>query len=222
MEFTLPTDKSAEEQLKQIATVEKARSPHRWVISTIIIFLLILGAIILTDPMRSKASDDYMKRGDQLLLEKKFVSAEVEYDKALALDSKNGLAKERIKLCGRAEMNISELQDLTDLYGSEEQKALFEEANQFPKNENVALEMTKTLLDKEEYQLAIIPAKTATEMDQNYATAWIYLGGADLKAAKLAEISPEAQEFYLTEARTAFGKASELNPDFKSPIVETK
>jgi hypothetical protein len=61
--------------------------------------------------------------------------------------------------------------------------------------------------------LAIIPAKTALEMDDRYRDAWLYLGIANLKTAQLSELKPEAQNQYLVEAKKSFNKVLELDPE---------
>lgn len=182
----------------------------KWLIG-IIIFLLLL--VLLSSPLRGKAASDYVKEGDKLLLQKKYISAEVEYKKALTLSSNNAVAKDHLDLANKASLNISEFERFFDLPQFAGFKAKYEEASEVPANQSDVVKLSKKLIEDGEYQLAIIPAKTAIEMDDSYRDAWLYLGIANLKTAQLLELKPDAQSQYINEAKKAFNKVLELDPE---------
>lgn len=182
----------------------------KWLIG-IIIFLLLL--VLLSSPLRGKAADSYVKRGDNLLLQKKYVSAKVEYTKALTLNTGNIVAKDHMDLAEKAATNIGEFERFFDLPQFADFKARYEIATTVPINQSDAVKISKKLIEDGEYQLAIIPAKTALEMDNNYRDAWLYFGIANLKTAELVELKLEDQNKYLAEAKQSFDKVLQLDPE---------
>ena len=182
----------------------------KWLIG-IIIFLFLL--VLLTSPLRSKAASDYVKEGDNLLLQKKYISAEVEYQKALTLNSNDAIAKDHLDLANKAAVNISEFERFFDLPQFAGFKAKYEEALEVPANQSDVVKLSKKLIEDGEYQLAIIPAKNATEMDSSYRDAWLYLGIANMKTAQFTELKPETQNLYLSEAKKDLNKVLELDPE---------
>jgi len=182
----------------------------KWLIGVIILLLLL---VLLSSPLRGKAATNYVKEGDNLLLQKKYISAEVEYKKALTLNSKDAIAKDHLDLANKAAMDISEFERFFDLPQFAGFKTKYEEATEVPANQSDVIKLSKKLIENGEYQLAIIPAKTALEMDDSYRDAWLYLGIANLKTAQFSELKPEAQNQYLEEAKKSFNKVLELDPE---------
>ena len=185
----------------------------KWLLG-IIIFLFLL--VLLSSPLRGKAATNYIEQGDSLLLQKKYVSAEVEYKKALTLNSNDAVAKDHMDLANKAALDISEFERFFDLPQFTNFKDKYEEATEVPANQSDVVKLSRKLVEDGEYQLAIIPAKTALEMDESYRDAWLYLGIANLKTAQLAELKTEAQNLYLSEAKKAFNKVLELDPENKT------
>lgn len=175
----------------------------------IVLFLLIL----LSSPLRGKAANNYVEKGDDFLLQKKYVSAEVEYKKALALNSENAVAKDHMDLAQKAAINVEEFERFFDLPQFSDFKTKFETAKEVPNNQSDAVKLSKRMIEDKEYQLAIIPAKTALEMDNEYRDAWLYLGIANLKTAEQTELKPEVQKNYLAEAKNSFNKVLQLDPE---------
>lgn len=182
----------------------------KWLlIATIVLAVLFLA----TSPLRGKAADDYVSKGDILLLQKKYISAEVEFKKALTLNPSNAIANDHINLARKAALNIGEFERFFDLPQFADFKNKYEIATDVPSNQSDAVKLSKKLIEDGEYQLAIMPAKTALEMDQKYRDAWLYLGIANLKAAQLSELKPEAKNKYLAEAKMSFTEVLQQEPD---------
>jgi len=186
----------------------------KWIL--IILFLLFL-ILLATQPLRGRASTSYIDSGDKFLAQKEYVRADLEYQKALILSPNCNQAKERQVLAKNVAGDISAVKNLNG-------NALFisivdkiNSASGFPGNETEAVRQSRQLIEEGEYQLAIIPAKTALEMDPNYRDAWLYLGLANLKAATLIQIWPDIAQEYLNKSKTAFSKVNELDPTYKIP-----
>lgn len=207
MKNTKPTDplviKNEKKFLHKIA---------RWVFAVVMMIVILF---LLTTPLRSHGADNYVKKGDQLLSEKKYLSADLAYQKALILNPKNKMASERRDLVTKAEDNVLVLEDFYKNSDNVSQKNLFSSVSAFPANETEALKLSKELIEKGEYQLAIVPAETAKQMAPDYALCWQYLGIANQRTTELSELSPEIKEKYLSAANAAFAKAKELNPEIQ-------
>lgn len=182
----------------------------KWLILILIMFVLLS---LLIKPFRKNWSNDYTKRGNIYLEQKKYLTAELQYKKALILNGKNEEARTMFEFSTSAEKDVLELEDFYKNRNLSVELELFEKAKAIPGSESEAVKIARELIDKEQYQLAIIPAKTATLMDKTYAEAWIYLGIANFRTAGYSEIRSENRENYLKEAKEAFLKAKELEPD---------
>lgn len=184
------------------------------IIKWLLIVAIVLAVLFLaTSPLRGKAADNYVSKGDELLLQKKYISAEVEYKKALTLNAGNVVAKDHIDLAQKAAINIGEFERFFDLPQFDDFKNKFETATGVPANQSDAVKLSRAMIEDGEYQLAVIPAKTALEMDSEYRDAWLYLGIANLKTAQLSELKLEARLQYLSEAKKSFDKVLELDPE---------
>ena len=182
----------------------------KWIlVAVIVLFVLFLA----TSPLRGKAANNYIGLGDELLSQKKYISAEVEYKKALALKGNNAVAKDHLNLAEKAMGNIAEFERFFDLPQFAGLKEKYDSATAVPSNQSDAVKLSKKLVSEGEYQLAIIPAKTALEMDNEYRDAWLYLGIANLKTAQLTELKQEVQNQYLNEAKQSFNKVLQLDPE---------
>lgn len=181
----------------------------RWIALAVVLLVLIF---VIFKPLRI-FSKRFVIKGDQYLLEQKYVSADLEYDKALMLDPDNKIIKQRKNLVRDGSSNIIYLIDFYKENNDEKALSFFESANAFPKNETEALKLSKQLMKDGQYQMAIIPAKTATEMDPDYGDAWLYLSIANLKVSQMLELLPAVKNQYLDQAKEAFNKAKELNPE---------
>ncbi len=161
----------------------------------IVLFLII---VYFFHPFRT-FSKYFVTKGDSYLSQKKYVSANLEYDKALMLNPKNGKAIHRKEITKNAETDIKALIPFWTETNNQEMLAKMDKVETFPRNENEALILSKKLMEESEYQLAIIPAETAVAMAPEYETAQTYLKIAKEKAATLTEISPENQSAYLQQ-----------------------
>jgi Flp pilus assembly protein TadD len=181
----------------------------KWILIVLAVGLL---AHISTLSARGRLSEKYRQSGDNLLLQKKFLSADLEYRKALMLNGNNTKAKENRILTEKAADDILTLGNFVK-DNSPKESALFDLATGVPKSETEAVLTSKKLIEEGEYQLAAFPAKTATEMDRTYSEAWIYLGISYLKSAQLLETSNEQKATYKNQAKAAFEQAKEVDPE---------
>ena len=147
---------------------------------------------------------------------KKYLHADLAYEKALLLSPKNPDIIAKRALAKSASEDIEKLESLFQNEKYSMNKKALESASVFPENETAALKLSKDLIEKGEYQMAIIPAHTATEMDPGYRDAWLYLGIANLKTAELVELSPEVKQTYMAKAKEALGRAKETDPESKT------
>ena len=184
----------------------------KWTFALIIVIAILF---LLTTPLRGHAANDYVAKGDQYLSEKKYLGADLAYQKALALNSRNKDAAQRRSLVTEAEGNVQALENFYNELGDSSQEALLSKINAFPANETEVLKLSKELIEQSEFQLAIVPAETATQMAPDYALCWQYLGIANQKTADLVDLSPVSKEKYVYAAKAAFAKAKELDPEIK-------
>jgi len=140
-------------------------------------------------------STDYVKKGDGLLEQKKYLSAELQYRKAIIL-KKNVKAQERMDLSKKAQTNVLELELFYAEKDNLDQLNLFSKVKEVPENAKNAVVLSKTLIESGEYQLAIVAADTALQMDPGYDIAKEYLSIANKETSNLTELSPDAQRFY--------------------------
>lgn len=205
---------------QQVAPIRKqASSPPKGEGHLLRNAVIVVGAIILlylvSIPIRGHAAESYVEKGDSELSQKNYMAAELQYEKALSLKGAYMLAKERIALVEKASRDPLVLKDFYLARNESDKLKTISTATAFPENDNSALLLAKELIDKGEYQLAILPAKTASEMSPDYPEAWQYLSVANLKTANLAQISPEARSYYIDQSDKALAKARELDPSIK-------
>lgn len=171
-----------------------------------------------TLPARSKLSNRYIENGDQLIKEKRFLSADLEYRKALVLKRSNDQAVTRRELARAASRDITKLKDFFREQSEISRLRALEEAKTVPASETEAVRMSRQLLDIGEYQLAIIPAETAIQMDKSYRDGWLYLGIANYETARNIELSDDIREYYIGESQRALERAGEIDPGY-APIA---
>lgn len=182
----------------------------KWLIIVAIVVLLVLLAI---KPLRKGWSDNYVEEGNIYLKQKKYLTAELQYRKALLLNRDSSEAKKMIFVVKEATKDVLTLKDFYQQRKLEIETSLYAKAQSVPENEVEAVKLAKELIEKEQYQLAIIPAKTATLMDRNYFEAWLYLGIANIETARHLEAKDDQKQNYFQEAKEAFSRATELNKD---------
>lgn len=173
----------------------------KWAL-VVILVVMILG--ILFRPVFKKWSKNYSARGDIYLEQKKYLSAIVEYQKALLLYSDNTDASDHKNLADKAQSDVLILLDFYKEKNLSSQIDLFAQAQTESTNPAEATKIAKELIEAGEYQLAIIPAKLATTLDKNYEDSWVYLAIANLDVSQKVEISAQNRQQYennLTEAK---------------------
>lgn len=204
------------EKLEQNSNEEK-RLPLwlRWLILVGLIILAIIILFFVIKPLRTYSAQKYITEGDNYLANKQYIHADLSYEKALIIFPGSKTAKERKALAADSSKNIALLQNFYKDNNFNSQKDKLDEASAFPVDETEAVKLSKKLIEEKEYQLAIIPAKTATEMGPDYRDAWLYLGIANLKTAELVDLSVDAKASYTQKAKDAFDQAKKIDPESK-------
>jgi hypothetical protein len=180
-----------------------------------IVLILILAIYFLTKPLRSKSAKNYISKGDSFLAENKFVSADLEYEKASVLDSKNSTAKERRTLAENASENVKMLESFYEENNYPDQLNNLKQSESVPQNATDAVILSKQMIQNGQFQLAAISAKTATEMAGNYRDAWVYLGLSYKEISQNVELKPDVAATYLAKSNDAYKKVKQLDPEYK-------
>ena len=179
----------------------------RWIV-------VVLAAIILLDiitiPLRKSWSDNYFQSGQTYLDQKKYLSAELEFEKALLIYPSNKIAQTDLDLAKKAETDISVLEQYYKERKIDAKINAFVQAKAIPSTPADAVKISKSLIESGEYQLAILSAKTATEMDSHYVTGWEYYGIASFLSSRSVEIGATAKQKYLNQVTTAKSHLTEI------------
>lgn len=184
-----------------------------------LVFLIaIVGVTLFSRPLSRSWSERFLEKGDQMLLQKRYLQAEMNYKKSILIDKKNGEAEARLKLVAEGARDILKLKDFFIENNLTIETDFFTKATTIPSRERDAVVTSKELIEQEEYQLAAIPARTAIEMDSNYRDGWLYLGIANLKCAQLLEISNSDRQYYLDKAKSALDRAKEIDAEYKPTL----
>lgn len=219
-----PTNKSFVGQKKTGTNVGQKKSSAlllkflKWFLLVLIFLFLILVA---SQPLRGKIANNYLDSGDNFLIQKQYLRADLEYQKALILSPRNNDTKQRRVFVKDTAGNILEMKELSNSKNLSQLLEKIQLATDFPDDETAAVKLARKFIEESEYQLAILPAKTATEMDPDYVDAWVYLGIANLKVATLIQLWPDVKDKYLLDSKMAFSKVSELDPSYKIPTEWT-
>lgn len=184
----------------------------KWLIICVI-GLLFLG--LITKPLRKIWSNKYFEKGEIYLEQKKFESAVLEYRKSLFLYWKIGRAQDRIKLARESSADVLKLEKFYEERKLDSQIKVIRKIKADPEDEVSAIKFSKELIEKNEFQYAVIAAKNATEIDTNYRDAWLYLGIANLKTIKMLELTETARKKYKEAAEKALSKAKKLDPEYQ-------
>lgn len=182
----------------------------KWLLIIAIIFVVLF---LITSPLRGRAAKKYIDSGDEYLAQQKYLSAELEYNKALLLSPGNLEASEHKILADKTSKNILEFKSYQNFSIFDSINKEIDTATGFPESQSAAIKLSKKLIEEKKFQLAIIPAKTALEMDKEYRDAWLYLGIANLKISEQVELRPEIKSGYVNAAKEAFNKTLELDFD---------
>jgi len=179
----------------------------------LIALIICFSVSFLSRPVRKSWSNDYLERGNIYLEQKRYLSADLEYKKALLLFPQNNEAREQKELGKKTQKDILLLRDFIDNQNIDQETVKFEKATAVPKTPAEATATAKELIEAEEYQLAIVPAETATQMDANYKDGWFYLGVANFLTAQNLELDQGVKNNYLSKAKEFFEKAKTLGMD---------
>lgn len=186
-----------EKRIKARLKAEKKIMINYWLFLRWPLYIVcgILVLFLISSPLRAKLSNGYVAKGDDLLEQKKYLSAELQYRKALIL-KKNNQAEKRIELSKRAQTNVLELEIFYAEKDNLDQLNLFSKVKEVPANAKDAVVLAQDLIKSGEYQLAIVAADTALQMDPGYDIAKEYYSIANKETANLTELSPDAQKYY--------------------------
>ena len=193
--------------------------PFYVIFKWILVLSIAFTAIALASrPLCRSWSLRYLGLGDEFLLQKRYLQAETEYQKSILLDSKNNTTKQRLALVQAGSRDILALRNFFVEKNLTRETELFDEATAIPTKERDAVLSAKKLIEREEYQLAIIPTKTALEMDDGYRDGWLYLGIANIKCAQFLEIKEFDRFYYLGKAKESLDRAKAIDPEYKPTL----
>jgi len=184
----------------------------KWVLILLIAFFSLK---LIMKPFLSDWSQNYTKKGDSYLQEKRYLNAKLCYDKALLLNKKNSAALAHKEIAIEAPRDVLVLESFYIEKGNTVESVFFEEIRELPIDETISTQKSKDLIEKGEFQLAIEAAKLSTKISSNYKDGWLYLGIANFKTAENLEISKAQKDIYFTEAKKAFLKVKSLDPENK-------
>ncbi|OQA04765.1 MAG: hypothetical protein BWY68_00137 [bacterium ADurb.Bin400] len=173
---------------------------------------------MIISPVRANLGEKYLRTGDDYLVQKKYISADLAYRKVLLLVPGDKEASKRRELVKLASNDVTKLRTFLNEKSAYNQLNLLEATESVPQDEVDAVKYSRELIERGEFQLAAIPAKTATEMDKTYRDAWLYLGIAHLKTAQFTEMPHEMRNKYLAEARRALEAAKNLDASYEPTI----
>lgn len=187
----------------------------KWCLIAGITFALI--SLILR-PFRKEWSQNYLSEGDAFLIQKKYISAELQYEKGLLLNKNDNKFKDRISLCKNASTDPLVLEDFYKEKNLSMALSKLDLARSIPESVTEAVGLAKSLIEGEEYQLAVIAAQNSTEMEKGFRDAWLYLGIANLKTVQNVELVSEDRRNYLERGKTALNTAKALDPQYKPTL----
>ena len=184
------------------------------IVAAIALFLMLYFASL---PGRKGLANKYYQNGDNFLLEKKYLSASVEYKKSEYL-LKQGKTDERIKLTGEGQKDIKNLEPFYRQKNSVDNLEKLKKAEAVPEQEYDVVILSKKFIEDNEPQLAILTAQTATEMDATYRDAWLYLGIAHFKTIEKVELTAENRSYHKEKALEALNKARALDATYQPTL----
>jgi len=178
----------------------------------LILVVAILCAIyyLAIVPFKHKYAVEYLKRGDQHLLDRKFLAARVDYQKSLWLNSQSG-AQSKIELADQVQLDYQLAKPFLTEQNERGQLAELKAAEAVPESLSSGMEQIQSLINNNQPYLAEIVAQTLVEMDSENADSWLYLGIARLQTARLTEMTAGCREQKLTSAKEAINQAATLD-----------
>ncbi len=189
----------------------------RWFIWTVVSVAVLLIIALLCQYFRPTLAQGFIKRGDTLLNQEKYIEALVQFKKADYLINSDEI-NEKINLTDEAQRDITKL---TMLWREKDNIAAQENLKRAKKvydSEYDSVVLAREFIETEKPQFAIIAVKTAIEMEQNYTDAWLYLGIAHLECSNKLELSEENYNYHREEAHAALETAQTLSPENENVI----
>lgn len=185
-----------------------------------ILLSICAGVILLVAasfPIRSALSKKYIESGDKYLLQRKYISAIVEYKKAKFLrDSEN--VEEKITLTTESQKDVLALEPFIREKNDISAMELLAQAKKVRGSAYDSVTYAKSLIEQNEPQVAVVAVGVALEMNKNYRDAWLYKGISHLECAKKLELSAENRNYHIDEARKALDKAKQLDPVYEPTL----
>lgn len=184
----------------------------------LILCIALTALVLITKPLRKSWSNNYLETGDSYLLAKKYLQADLEYKKALTLYRGNTTTKDRVLLANNAALDVEKLEPLYKEKNIGLELDYITKAHEIPASESDAVRNSRYLIEHEEYQLAIIAATIATEINKDYRDGWLYLGIANLKTAANVQLRENDRRHYLDASKEALAKAKDLDSTYQPTL----
>jgi len=190
----------------------KINFKSRWFRWTLVCVGVLVVLILVSLYSRPTIAKRFIDRGDNLLNQSKYIEALVQYKKADYLinseeiDASIDLTNEAQKDITKLEMTWREENNIEAQEGLKKAKTVYD-------SEYDSVVLARTLIENNQPQFAIVATKTAIEMEQNYADAWLYLGIAHIECANNLELSEENYNYHRDEANKALTQAQALSPE---------
>lgn len=189
---------------------------YRLTVWAILAVIILNFLSLISFPFRSAWSENYVLQGDHYLNERKYSWAKINYQKAILINKSNKEAKKQFELSRSGSLDIAMLSDFFKLKNNNKEMNLYSRANFVFTKPFDAISVTKSLLEENEPQYAIIAAKKSLELDENFVDGWLYLGIANLKAKDLINIDQKSGAYFKNEAKKCFEKVLSLDPQNSS------
>jgi len=166
---------------------------HKWAKWFLIGAIILVSLELVTKPIRCHWASNYREQGDQYLIQKKYLSAELEYQKSLFL-YKGKAARERLVLTNQAQTDVLALKPFLKERKVTKSLEDFDKATAKYSHYD-ALRVSKELYEKGELQLALV----ALESDTDRTSAEYQSFDKIISKAIVArtELSSQAKEKYL-------------------------
>ena len=181
-----------------------------------VVFLIIASIIIiyvLTTPYRNYLSKNLISKGEEMLVERKYVSAYVNFLKASILAQNKKDSEQKMALSKKASEDIGAIKNILQNKNPDLYKLL-----EISEQKSCDLENDKLMIEKDLSQIAIINLKFCAEEGPKNYESWLYLGSAYWQLSESDQIFKEQKPNLRDRSISAFEQAYYTDPTKKSAL----